>query len=249
MKYLAIIFFSILAILWFYLSWFILKDFNIDIYQNSTDIITAILLAWVFTFWFLLAKLIYKNNSNNILIKEEIDEKILEKEFFLPQIDEEIDNNTYKNYDNDSELTKGSIDIILDEREENYKHKVNLKEEILKKDFEEIVEIKENKEKIIDNTFLNVSNNIKKKSKQDLKIIEWIWPKIEILLNNNWIYSYKNLENTEVGKLKNILKSKNKRYLKLHNPTTWPKQAKLANSWNFDELKNYQDKLVKWIEK
>jgi len=249
MKILAIIFFTLLSILWFYISWFILKDFNTEIYPNSTDIITAILLAWIFTFWFLLSKLLYKNDSNNIENIEELDEEKLENDFFLPEIKEIKEENKYKNYENDSEITKDSIDIILDEREENYKHKINLKEEILKKDFEEIIEVKKEKEELIDKTFLNVANNIKKKSKQDLKIIEWVWPKIEKILNNSWIYSYKDLANTEVNKLKEILSSANKRYTVLHNPTTWPKQANIANSWDFKKLKIYQDKLIKWIEK
>jgi predicted flap endonuclease-1-like 5' DNA nuclease len=90
---------------------------------------------------------------------------------------------------------------------------------------------------------------MKKKNKQDLKIIEWIWPKIENLLNSNWIYSYKDLANSEVDTIKNILYKANKRYTILHNPSSWPKQALIADKWDFEELKIYQDKLIKWIEK
>lgn len=250
MKFLAIIFFSILAMAWFYFSWFILKNPYINTIQINSEIITAILLWWVFTFWFLLAKLIYKDAKEEINSKWKIEKNKIEKEFFLPDIKEIEEEKIYKNYERDYEITKDSIDTILDEKEENYKHKVNLKEEILKKDLEEIIEIKKKNEvEIIDHTLLNVANNLKKQKKQDLKIIEWIWPKIEILLNKNWIYSYKNLANSEVSKLKQILEKANKRYLKLHNPTTWPKQAQLANLWDFEKLKEYQDKLVKGIEK
>jgi len=249
MKFLAIIFFTLLSILWFYISWFILKDFNTEIYPNNTGIITVILLAWIFTFWFLLSKLLYKNNLDNIENIEKLDEEKLENDFFLPDIKEIKKENKYKNYENDSKITKDSIDLILDEKEKNYNHKINLKKELLKKDFEEIIKVKKEKEEVIDKTFLNVANNIKKKSKQDLKIIEWVWPKIEKILNNNWIYSYKDLANTEVNKLKEILSSANKRYIVLHNPTTWPKQANMANNWKLNELKIYQNKLVKWIEK
>jgi len=248
MKFLAIIFFTLLSILWFYISWCILKDFNTEIYPNSTEIITAILLAWIFTFWFLLSKLLYKNDSNNIKDIEELDEKKLENDFFIPEIKEISEKKKYKNYENDSEITKDSIDIILDEREKNYKHKINLKEETLKKDFEEIIEVKKEKEEVIDKTFLNVANNIKKKNKQDLKIIEGIWPKIEKLLNKWGIYSFKDLELSEVSTIQDILENAWSRYT-LHNPTTWPKQAKIANYWDFNKLKIYQDKLIKWIEK
>jgi len=44
-----------------------------------------------------------------------------------------------------------------------------LKKEILTDDLKLNID---KKEELIDNTFLNVSNNIKKKNKQDLKIIE-----------------------------------------------------------------------------
>ncbi len=245
MKFLAILFFSILSIAWYYFSWEFLRMSYSDITQYNKNIITAILLAWVFIFWFLLAKLLYNNNSTNSIEEVKINS---DDDFFLPQINEVKNNNTYKNYDDDSEITKGSIDVILDEREENYKHNLNLKEEVLKKDFEEIIEIKKEKEEIMDKTFLNVSNSIKKKNKQDLKIIEGIWPKIEQLLNKWWIYSYKDLELSEISTIQNILENAWSRYT-LHNPTTWPKQANIANNWNFEKLKTYQDKLIKWIEK
>lgn len=241
MKFIAIIIFTLLSIFWYYLSWLILKDFNIEIYSNKTEIITAILLGWVFIFWFLLAKLIYSVNHKNKERKTDSEE-----DFFLPQIKEiEIKENTYNNYYNDSEITKENIDIILDKREEYYKNNINLKKEILTDDLKLNID---KKEELIDNTFLNVSNNIKKKNKQDLKIIEWIGPKIEELLNKWWIYSYKDLELSDISDLKKILENAWSRYM-LHNPTTWPKQAQIANSWNFDELKKYQEKLIKWIEK
>jgi predicted flap endonuclease-1-like 5' DNA nuclease len=102
---------------------------------------------------------------------------------------------------------------------------------------------------IEDTMFKNVANKLAKEKKQDLKIIEWIWPKIEKLLNNNWIYSYKDLANTETYKLRKILENANKRYIILHNPETWNKQAKLAQKWEFNKLKKYQNNLIKWVEK
>jgi hypothetical protein len=106
--------------------------------------------------------LLYKNNCENIENTEELDEDKLKNDFFIPEIKEINEENQYKNYEKDSIITKDSIDIILDEREENYKHKLNLKE----------AKLKNQKETIIDKTFLNVANNMKKKNKQDLKIIE-----------------------------------------------------------------------------
>lgn len=158
------------------------------------------------------------------LIKKEeniIKEKnIVEENNFIPEIKKET-TLTYKNYDDDFEFTKSNIDKIL------YKKNTKTK----------------------DSMFLWVANRLKKQRKQNLTIIEGIWPKLEELLNINWIYSYKDLANSDILKIKNILKSAGKRYLMLHNPETWWKQALLADKENFKELKNYQNKLVKWVEK
>lgn len=240
MKFLAIILFLLLSILWYYISWEFLRVVHLDINQYNSNIITAILLAGTFLFWFLLSKIVNKEKDIKTSDKTEDNIYDYENEFFIPEI-KEVKEGEYKTFEDNTDITKDSIDVILDEREKNYKHKINLKEEELKSI--------EKKWDPVDNTLLNVANNIKKNKKQDLKIIEWIWPKLEILLNDSWIYSYKDLENTEIKKLENILKNWWKRYLKLHNPTTWPKQSKLAKEGKFEELKNYQKKLVKWIEK
>ena len=232
MKFLATLFLLLLSLLWYFIWFQYLSDLipNTQFNQyNSYSIL--IFLAWMFIFWILFWKLLlWKEENDNLSIKTDI---------FVPEI-KVTEKITYHNYENDSDITKDSIDIILDEREENYKHKINLKTETLKN---------QKKEKNVDKMFQSVASNLAKQKKQNLKIIEWIWPKIEKIINNNWIYSYKDLANTEINKLKEILSSANKRYTVLHNPTTWPKQANMANNWNFKELKNYQDKLIKWIEK
>ncbi|MDQ7009463.1 MAG: hypothetical protein Q9M94_04205 [Candidatus Gracilibacteria bacterium] len=240
MKFLAIILLSLLSILWYYISWEYLRIEHIDINQYNSNIITAILIAGTFLFGFLISKIIHKDKC--IKVKSSADSSY-EEDFFIPEI-KEINTTEYQTFENSTDITKDSIDIILDEREENYKHKINLKREILKEELENI----EKKTDVVNNTFLNVANNIKRSKKQDLKLIEGIGPKLEILLNKNGIYSYKDLENTEVKKLENILKNGGKRYLKLHNPTTWPKQAILAKENKFEELKKYQKTLVKGIE-
>ncbi|MCD5380547.1 hypothetical protein LR004_01345 [Candidatus Gracilibacteria bacterium] len=103
-------------------------------------------------------------------------------------------------------------------------------------------------EDIQDNNFLNISNNLKKQKKQDLKIIEGIGPKIEALLNKGGIYSYLDLEQSNINNIKSILETGGTRYT-MHNPSTWGKQAGLAHKSAFEELKVYQDNLVKGVEK
>ena len=237
MRNLAIIFFTIISLVWYYISWYKLKSNNNFVFNR--EILTAILLAWNFMFWFLLAKLVYKK-TNKKDFKEELEENFLEKSI--------EQNSNIKLFEKDNEIIKDNIDIILDEKEENFKHKINLKRELLEQKYKKTFDKIYNNENPIDRTLLNVAKKLSRQKRQNLQIIEWIWPKIEILLNKNWIYSYKDLANTEVDKLKNILKKANKRYIILHNPITWPKQASFAQKWLFKELEEYQKKLVKGIE-
>lgn len=76
----------------------------------------------------------------------------------------------------------------------------------------------------------------------DLKKIEGIGPKIMELMNNNGIGSFEDMANADVEKLKEILAGAGARY-KMHDPTTWPEQAKIAATGDWDKLKELQDKL------
>ena len=76
----------------------------------------------------------------------------------------------------------------------------------------------------------------------DLKKIEGIGPKISELLNLSEIMTFQQLSETPVDTLKGILEDAGPRY-RVHNPTTWPQQAKLAADGKWDELKKLQDEL------
>ncbi len=78
--------------------------------------------------------------------------------------------------------------------------------------------------------------------KEDLKKIEGIGPKIEQLLYAEEIYTWNDLSNTAVEKIRVILEKAGPRY-KMHNPETWPEQAKLAAQGRWDELDKWQDEL------
>ncbi len=71
--------------------------------------------------------------------------------------------------------------------------------------------------------------------KDDLTKVEGIGKKIEVLLNKSGISSYKQLSKATVKKLKQILEEAGSKY-SMHNPGTWPKQAKLAADGKWDEL-------------
>ncbi len=76
----------------------------------------------------------------------------------------------------------------------------------------------------------------------DLKKIEGVGPKIAGLLNDAGIVTFANLADAKVEKIKEILAEAGSRY-SMHDPTTWPEQAKLAADGKWDELKTLQDQL------
>lgn len=81
---------------------------------------------------------------------------------------------------------------------------------------------------------------LKKFKQDDLKAIEGIGPKIEGLLHDANITTWKQLSEADVQTLKAILTKAGDRY-KLADPTTWPKQAEYAYNGQWKELQEYQD--------
>jgi len=76
-------------------------------------------------------------------------------------------------------------------------------------------------------------------SKDNLKRIEGVGPKIEKLMNEAGIRTWKELSKTKVSILKDILAAAGPRF-KMHNPTTWAKQAKMAAKGDWDGLAKWQ---------
>lgn len=76
--------------------------------------------------------------------------------------------------------------------------------------------------------------------KDDLTKVEGIGPKIKGLLNDESIWSFKQLSETAVSRLEKILEQAGPRY-RVHSPKTWPKQALMAHENRWDELKEWQD--------
>ena len=98
------------------------------------------------------------------------------------------------------------------------------------------------------NKNLKSNNNENKKpnskpvsKKEDLTLIEGIGPVIQKALYKRGITSYELLASTPAHLIKDILNENN---LQQHDPTTWPKQARLAYEGKFDELQEWQDELL-----
>jgi predicted flap endonuclease-1-like 5' DNA nuclease len=80
------------------------------------------------------------------------------------------------------------------------------------------------------------------KSGDDLTRIEGIGPAIQAKLKAAGITTFKKLASTSDRRLKAILSDAGPGF-RMHNPSTWREQAKLASSDKWDELKRLQDKL------
>lgn len=74
----------------------------------------------------------------------------------------------------------------------------------------------------------------------DLKKIEGIGPKIAELLVANGLPTFAAVADADVEKIKAILEEAGSRY-KMHDPTSWPLQAKMAADGKWDELQKWQD--------
>lgn len=80
--------------------------------------------------------------------------------------------------------------------------------------------------------------------KQDLTKIEGIGPKIEGLLNDKGIISYKQLSKTSVSFLEKVIHDAGPNFATHRGMTgTWPAQANLADLGLWDELGKWQDVL------
>lgn len=80
------------------------------------------------------------------------------------------------------------------------------------------------------------------KKATDLKMIEGIGPKIEEVLKDAGIGDWSALAAAEPGRLKEILEEAGDQY-RMHNPYTWPLQARLAAAGRWEEFDTYQQEL------
>jgi predicted flap endonuclease-1-like 5' DNA nuclease len=127
--------------------------------------------------------------------------------------------------DNKKAEEKAATKKAKAEKEETVKEKVILEEAVKE---EAVVEKKSSKKE--------------SKGADDLKKIEGIGPKIASILTENGVVTFADLAITEVDKIKEILMAAGSRY-KMHDPTTWPEQAKLAAAGDWNALEKLQASL------
>jgi predicted flap endonuclease-1-like 5' DNA nuclease len=77
----------------------------------------------------------------------------------------------------------------------------------------------------------------------DLKAVVGIGPKIARLLITRGITTWKNLAEASPSMLREILVKDGGERFRIHNPESWPHQARLLHEGRWDELKELQEKL------
>jgi len=80
----------------------------------------------------------------------------------------------------------------------------------------------------------------KKIKEDDLKVVEGIGPKISGMFIDAGIKSWKALSEATVAECQKVLDGGGDRY-KIHNPASWPMQAKMAYEGKWKELSKWQD--------
>ena len=77
----------------------------------------------------------------------------------------------------------------------------------------------------------------------DLKIVEGIGPRLELILYNGGIRTFKELAETRVDRLKEIMIAAGKNP-NFNDPSTWPEQARLLANGEMEKFKAY----IKWLD-
>ncbi len=80
----------------------------------------------------------------------------------------------------------------------------------------------------------------KRVKQDDLKIVEGIGPKIEGLFHKFDIKTWKALSEISTDKCQEVLNSGGDRY-RIHDPASWPMQAKMASKGQWKELAKWQE--------
>ncbi len=160
--------------------------------------------------------------------------------------------------ENENNTLKGRITKLEGENEEFNLSLKKLKEENeqlnldLKKKEEEYTALKLRSQDLIDESSAEtLFDRVKARevlgfrvTENDLKIIEGIGPKISGILNKRGFKTWKALSEADPEAIRGYLLEDGGPRYRIHNPDTWPGQAKLAHEGLWQELKAFQEKLT-----
>ncbi len=141
------------------------------------------------------------------------------------------------------------LKLRIKKHEEDY---LNLKERITKLD-NECVEYRLKIEELETAALKTQVKKAAKKSERamggasedDLKVVLGIGPKISGILKKKGIRTWKALSEASASLITEYLLSEGGERYRIHNPATWPEQARLAHEGLWDELSIYQGKIEK----
>ena len=109
-------------------------------------------------------------------------------------------------------------------------------EEAAPKVVEEEKVVTETKAEVVE----KVAETTSESAEDDLKKIEGVGPKIESLMKEGGLKTFAQVAEAAPEAIKEILVAAGSRY-QMHDPTSWPLQAGLANEGKWDELNKWQD--------
>ena len=161
---------------------------------------------------------------------EELEEEKASLNQKLNKIEEELSASKDRNLKLQDEVN--AMKLVIDKLETNIRNK---EQEEPGKAVESIVEPEISK--------VRVEAFDTRPEQDDLKIVLGIGPKISRLLNNRGIATWKQLSEADPVLISEYLLQDGGERYRIHNPATWPHQAKLAVEGRWDELKEYQGRI------
>lgn len=207
---------------------------------------------WPYLFGGLIGWVLCGLLARKLKYREPPEEKIIEKEVVVEKV---VDNPEHLALINNLQIENKNINLLRNKVAELESRKP------------EVIEKKVEVEKSVDNplhltriteleTELNIwrqgptidlpaarAAGISISNEDDFTAIEGIGPKINELIHEDGIHTFKHLSDTETSRLQQILDSAGSNY-QMANPGTWPDQANLAASNRWAALKALQDILI-----
>lgn len=124
--------------------------------------------------------------------------------------------------------------------------KTSIKEQLLKQEGElrgKDLRIRELESEAAKNKPVAPKKPEKSPAKDNLQVVNGIGPKISQILKNRGITTWKQLSETSPDVIsQHLIQDGGERY-RMHDPVTWPHQAKLADEGKWEDLKTFQAEL------
>ncbi len=127
---------------------------------------------------------------------------------------------------------------VVETKAEVVEKVVETKAEVVEKVVEKVEPVKADVKETVEAT----PEKVVAAEPDDLKKIEGIGPKIAEILNAAGITTFAKLADTTPDKIKELMTEAGPRFAS-HDPTTWPKQSKMAADGEWEALEKWQDEL------